>query len=548
MVTRRRFLHAAGISAAAATVPASVGSPQGEAPGGGPALGHGGGRAYGAQDPPTVLFAFDDHSMPWRYRVKLEMHRPEKYAGNPILSRGAAGQVDARRLQCCPVIREGGKFRMWYIARDDGPDLVGSYDTGRICYAESDDGLHWTKPSLGLVDYKGDTDNNICDIEPGAGNMDVLLQPDGPPERRHLMVIEFMPWRHGWKRPTLEHPSITRFAASPDGYRWTMLQDEPGVLRQHFEAFCLYRYQGRYHVAGHIAPPMAYVPLQQHGNVWMCGPKVMAVWRSVDVDNWPLETCHAWSKPMQSSSPYLSGWDREDGHLGAYITPYANVCLGVCGLYHHPITDAPPEKPDFFAEKVSVDLGLTVSNDGVHFREPAPGFVFIGRDQEMSWDRDWKGNTTNGYMLMLQGPMVNVDEKTLIYYTAFTPTGDTMESKSNLGLATIPRERFGSLTPVPGAAFGQAVTCLIRQGAPAELHANVELGPGGRLDVALTDAEGLEELQGYTMDDGAPITQSGFRQRIVWRDRARLPDGDFRIRARLTGPCRLYALYPDQTT
>jgi len=524
---------------------------------------------------PAALFAFDDVSIPWRYRVRLEMHRPQKYAGNPILTRGAAGEVDSRRLQCCPVVQDGDRFRMWYIARNDGTeasqsgergqyensrrqswhtdigelgvdaDIVHAYDTGRVCYAESDDGFHWTKPNLRLVEYRGSKENNIVDIEPGSGNMDVLFQPDGPLERRYLMVIEFMGWRHRKGLHTLESPSITRFAASRDGYRWTMLQDEPAVIRQHFEVFCLYRYQGRYHAAGHIAPPMAYLPLQKHGHIQYCGPKVMAVWRSPDVDHWPLETCFAFFKPMQSSSPYRTGWDREEDHLGAYVRPYPNVCLGICGLWHHPITDAPPEKPDYLAEQVSADLGFIVSNDGVHFREPAPGFIFVGRDQELSWDRDYEGNTTNDHLILLQGPMVNVDDQTLIYYTAFTPTGDTMAGRSNLGLATLPKERFGSLSPVPDAPFGQAVTCLLETTRSAKLCANVELGPGGRLEAALVDVEGSKEISGYEMADSVPCSESGFKQRIVWQSHDLLPGGVCRVRVRLSGPCRLYALYVD---
>lgn len=278
----------------------------------------------------AVLFAFDDQSIPWRYRVRLEMHRPEKYDGNPIIARGPMSAADERRAQNSPVVHDGERFRMWYIARDDGAgstapgerdryeasrggdgisetgttsDIVHSYDTGRICCAESDDGYHWRKPDLGIVEYRGSTRNNICDLEPGTGSMDVLFQPDAPPERRYLMVIEFTAWRHLKKPPPLEMASITRFAASPDGYRWTMLQEEPGVVGQHHEVFCLYRYRDRYHIAGHQASPLLYLPLQRHRARPYCGPRTMVVWRSPDVDRWPLETCHAFFKPMQSSSP-----------------------------------------------------------------------------------------------------------------------------------------------------------------------------------------------------------------------------------------------------
>ena len=177
--------------------------------------------------------------------------------------------------------------------------------------------------------------------------------------------------------------------------------------------------------------------------------------------------------------------------MGAYVTPYPNVCLGVCGQWHHPITDAPPERPDYQGEEVAVDLGFILSNDGVHFREPAPGFTFIGRDQELSWDRDWRDNTTRDRMLLEQGPLLNIGDRTVLYYTACTPHGNLMGSMSNIGMATLPRERFGSLTPVDGAAFGQAVTDTIEAESAAQLYANVEIPPGGRLEAALTDPDGL---------------------------------------------------------
>ena len=148
----------------------------------------------------AVLFAFDDHAMPWRYRVRLRMHRPEKHAGNPILARGPAGAVDSRRMQCCPVVHDGERFRMWYIARDDGssgrggdgrgraagrysdvdPAVVHSYDTGRICYAESDDGLTWTRPELGLVEYGGSRRNNIVDLPPGTSDSPLTVMQTLP--------------------------------------------------------------------------------------------------------------------------------------------------------------------------------------------------------------------------------------------------------------------------------------------------------------------------------------------------------------------------------
>ena len=52
-----------------------------------------------------------------------------------------------------------GRFRLWYDALLD----VGTPQESarRLCYAESEDGIHWEKPSLGLVPFRGSTENNI---------------------------------------------------------------------------------------------------------------------------------------------------------------------------------------------------------------------------------------------------------------------------------------------------------------------------------------------------------------------------------------------------
>ena len=38
------------------------------------------------------------------------------------------------------------------------------------CYAESKDGIHWTKPDLGLFEFDGSKKNNIVWDGPGAHN------------------------------------------------------------------------------------------------------------------------------------------------------------------------------------------------------------------------------------------------------------------------------------------------------------------------------------------------------------------------------------------
>jgi len=46
---------------------------------------------------------------------------------------------------------ENGLFRKWYCSIPDASDYGENVDHWLVCYAESDDGVHWRKPDLKLV-------------------------------------------------------------------------------------------------------------------------------------------------------------------------------------------------------------------------------------------------------------------------------------------------------------------------------------------------------------------------------------------------------------
>ena len=64
-----------------------------------------------------TLFAFDDVSIPFSQNLKLVMRSPERHPANPVVRRGEAGSPDSWAVQFYgSVLREGDKFRMWYVA------------------------------------------------------------------------------------------------------------------------------------------------------------------------------------------------------------------------------------------------------------------------------------------------------------------------------------------------------------------------------------------------------------------------------------------------
>lgn len=67
-----------------------------------------------------TIFAFDQASIPFPQSLRLELRKPEKYPANPVVRRGPAGSPDSWAVQFYgSIIRERGKFRMWYVAAGD---------------------------------------------------------------------------------------------------------------------------------------------------------------------------------------------------------------------------------------------------------------------------------------------------------------------------------------------------------------------------------------------------------------------------------------------
>ena len=104
------------------------------------------------------------------------------------------------------VLDEEGKLRMWYICRD-------KQNRPNVAYAESRDGVRWTKPNLGIVEYDGSKKNNLVGMTSLEGV--VFRDPKAPAQERYAY---------------LTHLSVgmTRYH-SPDGLHWQ--RDKTPLLR-----------------------------------------------------------------------------------------------------------------------------------------------------------------------------------------------------------------------------------------------------------------------------------------------------------------------------
>jgi hypothetical protein len=133
------------------------------------------------------------------------------FAVNPAVRRETVIRADRPWEQLMisfflTVREEGGVLRMWYICRD-------KENQPNVAYAESRDGVAWTKPDLGIVDYRGSKANNLVGLRRLEGV--VFQDPNAPAAERYTYVTTAKPPRDA-AGPT----GLFRFH-SPDGLRWT---------------------------------------------------------------------------------------------------------------------------------------------------------------------------------------------------------------------------------------------------------------------------------------------------------------------------------------
>lgn len=104
----------------------------------------------------------DDYLIDRIAGAKLTLHQP--VAREISLEHGAVpweGSVSFGHV----VFQDGPLCRMYYRGAQhklaDDPAIHGPYPHSFLCYAESDDGIHWRRPELGLVEFNGSKKNNI---------------------------------------------------------------------------------------------------------------------------------------------------------------------------------------------------------------------------------------------------------------------------------------------------------------------------------------------------------------------------------------------------
>jgi hypothetical protein len=131
------------------------------------------------------------------------------------------------------LLKADGAFRLYYgaayLTSPDGAKLYNGEAERKkhpvyACCIESDDGIHWSRPRLGVVDYQGSRDNNIVFTKEKLDNFIPFLDsnPACLPEER------FKAFEGGWRK-------LSAYK-SPDGWHWTPMFDGPLPIQGAFDS------------------------------------------------------------------------------------------------------------------------------------------------------------------------------------------------------------------------------------------------------------------------------------------------------------------------
>ena len=168
--------------------------------------------------------------------ASLKFHHPEPR--EIVMSHDAPWEGSGSAYHS--IFKDGNTYKMYYKAWQLTITEQGKLHTDHplyTCYAESDDGIVWRKPNLGLFEFQGSRDNNIVIAEsdfPGvkgkvhvsslmAGHPAVFLD-ENPAAPKAAKYKAFLPNFYG------ENKGLLAFG-SADGIHWKALADTP-VIRE----------------------------------------------------------------------------------------------------------------------------------------------------------------------------------------------------------------------------------------------------------------------------------------------------------------------------
>ncbi len=302
------------------------------------------------------------------WNVRHVQAKLRKHQQNPLVEADEEWEETARKswgIQLCTAIRDesDGLFKMWYqIERHTGGDVP--------AYAFSKDGVAWTKPHLGLVEFAGTKQNNVlCRVDPDGrrriGGGKYLIRDNRPRPASHRFLAIGPPPFHA---DGSQWGAFWGIAYSADGLVWHQM---PGGLRGG---------------AGGGNPSCFWDPrlqryvlynrhLSEHADPQADCPRYTCRQESRDLVRWsPRQTAF---HPMDERWPEVES-------MQVYV--HEGISFGLPSMLENDV-------------RGDAEVHLLTSRDGRRWQHPFPREAFIPKGPKGAWDDNiiwWPSLVTHG--------------------------------------------------------------------------------------------------------------------------------------------------------
>jgi hypothetical protein len=177
------------------------------------------------------------------------------------------------------------------------------------------------------------------------------------------------------------------------------------------------------------------------------------------------------------------------------------------------LRDDLPANPGGPAEGIGYAV-LATSRDGIHWERHHDVFMDRGAEPE-AWDR----------AMTWIGCALPDGDQILLYYGGYK-RGHKVEAKSErqIGLATLPRDRFVSRDAAPGeAGYLKTVPLYLADGKEKVLVLNASCKAEGGIRVQVRDNRG-RIMPGYSFKECTALAGDGFEMPVRWNGKQDLSD------------------------
>ena len=399
------------------------------------------------------------------------------------------------------VIKENNLYRLWSHSFLPLTNSKRAYNRA-VGYAESEDGIHWKKPKLGIVDINGSKQNNVVydgGFESDGGEFgNVFHDPHGDPSEQYKMV--YADWvergEEEFRREGVSYNGALRGASSPDGIHWLRYPEN-----------ILGKYPDSQNVGMWDPTLEKYVVYHRSG----------ALFGGVDTRNYNVKSQSRGRAVGRIESENFRTWTTSEIALAPDVLDGLNTDIYNPAYARHP--DNPNIHylfPSFYRHyEGTFEVQVCTSRDNKNWnRVCRDTFIPLGKPREFDC-----------FIVSVSPGIIKVDDTTwALYYRSgdgphpgCSPSTFELDyqSKSRMSRVTLKEDR---VIGIEGAKIKGHFSTRPLAFEGNELIVNSEpLGSDAELKVQLLSTETNEAIPGYDFESCEPIKSDGTRTVVNWK-------------------------------